>query len=71
MKQLARHCLQTRVVKAAVLTAYEWSLCRRYVDFPITGVLQMMGRVGGGEVQYNRRGVIVIMVHVPKKSLYK
>lgn len=44
-------------------------LCRRYVDFPITDVLQMMGRAG--RPQYDRQGVAVIMVHDPKKSFYK
>ena len=43
--------------------------CRRYVDFPITDVLQMMGRAG--RPQYDRHGVAVIMVHEPKKSFYK
>ena len=44
-------------------------LCRRYVDFPITDVLQMMGRAG--RPQFDRQGVAVIMVHDPKKSFYK
>jgi activating signal cointegrator complex subunit 3 len=39
------------------------------VDFPITDVLQMMGRAG--RPQYDRRGVAVIMVHEPKKQFYK
>ncbi len=43
--------------------------CRRYVDFPITDVLQMMGRAG--RPQYDRHGVAIIMVHEPKKSFYK
>ena len=43
--------------------------CRRYVDFPITDVLQMMGRAG--RPQYDRHGVAVIMVHEPKKSFYR
>ena len=43
--------------------------CRRYVDFPITDVLQMMGRAG--RPQYDRHGVAVIMVAEPKKSFYK
>ena len=42
---------------------------RRYVDYPITDVLQMMGRAG--RPQYDRHGVAVIMVHEPKKSFYK
>lgn len=42
---------------------------RRYVDYPITDVLQMMGRAG--RPQYDQHGVAVIMVHEPKKSFYK
>ena len=42
---------------------------RQYVDFPITDVLQMMGRAG--RPQFDTRGVAVIMVHEPKKSYYK
>lgn len=42
---------------------------RRYVDFPITDVLQMMGRAG--RPQYDNHGVAVILVHEPKKSFYK
>ena len=42
---------------------------RRYVDFPITDVLQMMGRAG--RPQYDKHGVAVIMVAEPKKSFYK
>lgn len=43
--------------------------CRRYQDFPITDVLQMMGRAG--RPQYDKHGVAVIMVAEPKKSFYK
>ena len=43
--------------------------CRRYVDFPITDVLQMMGRAG--RPQYDQHGVAVIMVADAKKSFYK
>ena len=39
------------------------------MDFPITDVLQMMGRAG--RPQYDKHGVAVIMVHDPKKSFYK
>ena len=42
---------------------------KRYVDFPITDVLQMMGRAG--RPQFDKSGVAVIMVHEPKKSFYK
>jgi activating signal cointegrator complex subunit 3 len=41
----------------------------RYVDFPVTDVLQMMGRAG--RPQYDDHGVAVIMVHEPKKNFYK
>lgn len=39
------------------------------MDFPITDVLQMMGRAG--RPQYDKHGVAVIMVAEPKKSFYK
>lgn len=39
------------------------------MDFPITDVLQMMGRAG--RPQYDKHGVAVIMVHEPKKSFYR
>ena len=42
---------------------------RRYVDFPITDVLQMMGRAG--RPQYDKHGVAVVMVAEPKKAFYK
>ncbi|CAM6105785.1 unnamed protein product [Calypogeia fissa] len=42
---------------------------KRYVDFPITDVLQMMGRAG--RPQYDNQGKAVILVHDPKKSFYK
>ncbi|XP_024368754.1 DExH-box ATP-dependent RNA helicase DExH14 isoform X1 [Physcomitrium patens] len=42
---------------------------KRYVDFPITDVLQMMGRAG--RPQYDQHGKAVILVHDPKKSFYK
>lgn len=42
---------------------------RRYVDFPITDILQMMGRAG--RPQYDQHGKAVILVHEPKKSFYK
>ena len=41
----------------------------RYVDFPITDVLQMMGRAG--RPQFDDKGVACIMVHQPKKEFYK
>jgi len=42
---------------------------KRYVDFPITDVLQMMGRAG--RPQYDDHGVAVILVHEPKKNFYR
>ena len=42
---------------------------QRYVDYPITDVLQMMGRAG--RPQYDDRGVAVILVHDIKKHFYK
>ncbi|XP_066288135.1 activating signal cointegrator 1 complex subunit 3-like [Branchiostoma lanceolatum] len=41
----------------------------RYVDFPITDVLQMMGRAG--RPQYDDQGKAVILVHDIKKHFYK
>lgn len=42
---------------------------KRYVDMPITDVLQMMGRAG--RPQYDNEGVAVILVHDQKKNFYK
>ena len=42
---------------------------KRYVDFPVTDVLQMMGRAG--RPQYDQQGVAVILVHEPKKTFYR
>ena len=42
---------------------------KRYQDFPITDVLQMMGRAG--RPQYDQEGVAVILVHEPKKNFYR
>jgi activating signal cointegrator complex subunit 3 len=42
---------------------------KRYVDFPITDVLQMMGRAG--RPQFDDSGIAVIMVHDVKKHFYK
>ncbi|KAJ1437488.1 P-loop containing nucleoside triphosphate hydrolase protein [Ochromonadaceae sp. CCMP2298] len=41
----------------------------RYVDMPVTDVLQMMGRAG--RPQFDDTGVACIMVHEPKKTFYK
>ena len=50
-------------------TEYYDAKGRRYVDFPITDILQMMGRAG--RPQYDQHGKAVILVHDPKKSFYK
>ena len=42
---------------------------KRYVDMPITDVLQMIGRAG--RPQFDSLGKAVIMVHEPKKSFYR
>lgn len=42
---------------------------KRYEDFPITDVLQMMGRAG--RPQYDTEGKAVIMVQEEKKNFYK
>lgn len=42
---------------------------KRYVDFPITDVLQMMGRAG--RPQFDTSGKAVILVHEPKKAFYR
>ncbi|KAM9797925.1 activating signal cointegrator 1 complex subunit 3 [Neosynchiropus ocellatus] len=42
---------------------------RRYVDYPITDVLQMMGRAG--RPQFDNQGKAVILVHDIKKDFYK
>ena len=42
---------------------------KRYVDFPVTDVLQMMGRAG--RPQYDQQGIAVILVHEPKKTFYR
>jgi activating signal cointegrator complex subunit 3 len=40
---------------------------KRYQDFPITDVLQMMGRAG--RPQFDKSGCCVILVHEPKKDV--
>ena len=42
---------------------------KRYQDFPITDVLQMMGRAG--RPQFDKSGCCVVLVHEPKKNFYK
>ncbi|CAF0809302.1 unnamed protein product [Adineta steineri] len=50
-------------------TEYYDGKTHRYVDFPITDVLQMMGRAG--RPQFDDSGKAVIMVHDVKKNFYK
>uniref|UniRef100_A0A4W5RGW0 Activating signal cointegrator 1 complex subunit 3 n=1 Tax=Hucho hucho TaxID=62062 RepID=A0A4W5RGW0_9TELE len=50
-------------------TEYYDGKTRRYVDYPITDVLQMMGRAG--RPQYDDQGKAVILVHDIKKDFYK
>ena len=50
-------------------TEYFDGKTRRYVDFPVTDVLQMMGRAG--RPQFDDQGVAVILVHDIKKQFYK
>ena len=42
---------------------------KKYVDMPITDVLQMMGRAG--RPQYDDHGVACVLVHDVKKHFYK
>jgi activating signal cointegrator complex subunit 3 len=49
-------------------TEYFDGKTKRYVDMPITDVLQMMGRAG--RPQYDTSGTAVILVHSPKKPFY-
>ncbi|KAF8983689.1 hypothetical protein BGZ46_009737 [Entomortierella lignicola] len=42
---------------------------QKYVDFPITDVLQMMGRAG--RPQFDQEGIARIFVHDAKKNFYK
>lgn len=50
-------------------TEYYDGKTKRYVDMPITDVLQMMGRAG--RPQFDDSGVAVVLVHDVKKSFYK
>ncbi len=42
---------------------------KRYVDYPITDVLQMIGRAG--RPQFDEKGIAVVLVHDLKKHFYK
>ncbi|CAH1400990.1 unnamed protein product [Nezara viridula] len=50
-------------------TEYYDGKTKRYVDMPITDVLQMMGRAG--RPQYDNQGISVILVHDVKKNFYR
>lgn len=50
-------------------TEYFDAKTHRYVDMPITDVLQMMGRAG--RPQFDTSGVAVVLVHDIKKNFYK
>uniref|UniRef100_A0A1D2A263 Activating signal cointegrator 1 complex subunit 3 n=1 Tax=Auxenochlorella protothecoides TaxID=3075 RepID=A0A1D2A263_AUXPR len=41
----------------------------RYVDYPLTDILQMLGRAG--QLGTDTQGIAVVMVYDPKKSYYK
>ncbi|GIY50588.1 activating signal cointegrator 1 complex subunit 3 [Caerostris extrusa] len=50
-------------------TEYFDGKIQRYVDFPITDVMQMAGRAG--RPQFDTEGVAVVLVHDIKKNFYK
>ena len=50
-------------------TEYFDGKTKRYVDFPITDVIQMMGRAG--RPQFDDEAVAVVLVHDIKKHFYK
>ncbi|KAL6867611.1 hypothetical protein ACP4OV_015635 [Aristida adscensionis] len=50
-------------------TEYYDGKTKRYINYDITDILQMMGRAG--RPQYDQHGKAVILVHEPKKSFYK
>mmetsp|Transcript_45500 Transcript_45500/g.88876 ORF Transcript_45500/g.88876 Transcript_45500/m.88876 type:complete len:737 (-) Transcript_45500:102-2312(-) len=50
-------------------TEYFDGKTHRYVDYPVTDVLQMMGRAG--RPQFDKEGVAVIMVEETKRNFYK
>ncbi|KAI3382365.1 hypothetical protein SNEBB_006718 [Seison nebaliae] len=51
-------------------TEYYDGKSHRYVDFPITDVLQMIGRAGRPQFT-DREGIAVVMVHDIKKQFYQ
>ncbi|XP_075232651.1 activating signal cointegrator 1 complex subunit 3-like [Lycorma delicatula] len=50
-------------------TEYYDGKVKRYVDMPITDILQMMGRAG--RPQFDNQGIAVVLVHDVKKNFYK
>ena len=50
-------------------TEYYDGKVKRYVDFPVTDVLQMIGRAG--RPQFDDTGVACVFVHEPKKNFYR
>lgn len=50
-------------------TEYYDGKTKRYVDFPVTDILQMIGRAG--RPQFDDTGVACLLVHEPKKTFYK
>ncbi|XP_039288255.1 activating signal cointegrator 1 complex subunit 3 isoform X1 [Nilaparvata lugens] len=50
-------------------TEYFDGKVKRYVDMPITDILQMMGRAG--RPQFDNQGMAVVLVHDVKKNFYK
>jgi activating signal cointegrator complex subunit 3 len=48
-------------------TEYYDGKTKRYIDYDIIDILQMMGRAG--RPQYDQHGKAVILVHEPKKEL--
>lgn len=50
-------------------TEYYDGRTHRYVDFPVTDVLQMMGRAG--RPQFDDKGTAMVFVHDIKKHFYK
>ncbi|OQR70900.1 activating signal cointegrator 1 complex subunit 3-like [Tropilaelaps mercedesae] len=50
-------------------TEYFDAKTNRYVDYPITDVLQMIGRAG--RPQFDTHGVAVVLVHDQKKKFYQ
>ena len=51
------------------LAEYFDAKVNRYVDMPVTDVLQMMGRAG--RPQYDQSGVAMVLVHDKKKTFYR